>query len=60
MEIDFSHQNLEKNIRISNLVKIRPLEAEMYHADVRKDRQTKMIKLNVAFRNFSTSPGNNF
>ena len=45
-------------------MKIRPLEAELYHADARKerqrDRQTNMIKLKVAFRNFSASSGNDF
>ena len=41
-------------------MKIRSLEAELFHEDGRKYRQTDMIKLKVAFRNFSTSPVNHF
>ena len=35
-------------------MKIRPLGAEMFHAD----RQTDMTKLIVAFRNFANAPTN--
>jgi len=41
-----------KNIQISNLMKMRPLGAEMFHAD----RQTGMTKLTVAFRNSANAP----
>jgi hypothetical protein len=38
-----------KNNEIPNFVKIRPVGAELFHAD----RQTDMTKLTVAFRNFA-------
>jgi len=34
---------------MSNLMKIRPVEAELYHADQRTD----IMKLLLAFRNFA-------
>jgi len=37
-------------------MKIRPLVAELFHADRRIDRQTDMTKLSVAFRNFAKAP----
>jgi hypothetical protein len=37
-----------KNIQITNLIKTRPVEAELFHAD----RQTDMTKLAAAYRNF--------
>jgi hypothetical protein len=36
-------------------VKIRPLEAELLHADRQTDRQTDMTKLLVAFLNFKNT-----
>jgi hypothetical protein len=51
-ETQFSRQIFEKYSVISIFTKIRPLEAELYHAD----RQTDMTKLIVAFRNFSNAP----
>ena len=36
-----------------NSLKIRPVGAELFHADGRTDRQTNMTKLIVAFRNFA-------
>jgi hypothetical protein len=36
-------------------MKIRPVRAELFHADGRTDRQTKLI---VAFRNFANAPKN--
>jgi len=36
-------------------MKIRPVEAELFHADKRTDGQTK-TKLLVAFRNFANTP----
>ena len=44
------------NNRISNLMKIRPVGAELFHADGRKDVQTDMTKLMVAFRSVVTAP----
>jgi hypothetical protein len=41
-----------KNTQISNFTKIRPVEAELFHADV----QTDTRKLIVAFRNFANAP----
>ena len=45
-----------KNSQISNLMKIRPKGAELFHADRRRDayteRQTDLMKLIVAFRYF--------
>jgi hypothetical protein len=37
---------------MSNFMKIRPIEIELFHAD----RRTDMKKLTVAFRNFSNAP----
>jgi hypothetical protein len=34
---------------MSNLIKIRPVGAELFHADGRTDRQTDMKKLIVVF-----------
>jgi len=58
MQLEFS-----KNTQISNFMKIRPVGAELFHADGRKDRQktrrTHMTKLTVAFRNFANAPKRN-
>jgi hypothetical protein len=35
---------------------IRPVEAELFHADGRTNRQTDKTKLTVAFRNFAHVP----
>jgi hypothetical protein len=35
---------------------IRPVGAELFHAEGRTDRQTDMTKLIVAFRNFANAP----
>jgi hypothetical protein len=51
MKLDFSQQIFEKNIKISNFMKVRPVGAELFHAD----RQTDMTKLIVAFRNFANA-----
>ena len=40
-----------KNTQISNFTKIRPVGAELFHAD----RRTKMTKLIIAFRNFANA-----
>jgi len=43
-------------------MKIRPVEAELFHVgertDGQTDRQTDMTKLIVAFRNFANAPNN--
>jgi Fe-S-cluster formation regulator IscX/YfhJ len=49
-----------KNPQISNFVKIRPVEAELFHedrqTDGRTDRWADMMKSIVAFRNFADAP----
>jgi hypothetical protein len=37
-------------------MKIRPVEAELYHEDTKTDEQLDMTKLIVAFRNFANAP----
>ena len=41
---------------MSNFMKIRPVGAELFHADRRTDGQTDMTKIIVAFRNFVNAP----
>ena len=53
MKLEFSRQ-IFKNTQILNLIKIRPMGAELFHAD----GQTDMTKLTVAFRNFGNAPKN--
>ena len=48
IKIEFSRQILEKNLQISNLMKIRQVGAELFHAD----GQTDMTKLTDAVLNF--------
>jgi hypothetical protein len=45
-------ENFSENNRILNLMKIRPLGAELFHAD----GQTDMMNLTVAFRDFGNPP----
>jgi hypothetical protein len=45
-----------KNTQISNFMKIRPVGAELFHANGRTD----MTKLTVASRNFANAPKNFF
>ena len=45
-----------ENLQISNLKKIRPVEAELFHADRRTDSRTDMTTLLVALRNFANAP----
>ena len=54
MKLKFSRQSSEKNLQIPNFMKIRPVGAELFHAD----RRTNMTKLIVAFRNFTNAPRN--
>ena len=37
-------------------MKIRPLGAELFHADGHRDRRTDMAKLIATFRNFANAP----
>ena len=47
--------NLRKLGQISNFIKIRPVGAELFHADGWKDRQADMTKLIVAARSFANT-----
>ena len=47
-----------KNIHVPNFMKIRPVGAELFHADGQAHRQTYMTKLIIAFRNFVNAPKN--
>ena len=53
MKLDFSLQIFEK-IQISNFMNIRPMAAELLHADGRTD----VTKLVVAFHNFANASRN--
>jgi hypothetical protein len=57
MKLKFSLQIFEK-IQIPDLIEIRPVGAELLHADRRADKRTDMPKLIVAFRNFANAPKN--
>ena len=39
-------------------MKIRPVGAELFHADGQTDEQTDMTKLKIALRNFANAPKN--
>jgi hypothetical protein len=45
-----------KNPQISNLMKIRPVEIELFHADGRPGRRTNMMKQIAAIRKFANAP----
>ena len=47
-----------KKTQISNFMKIRPLEAELFHADKRTGGRANMTKKLVAFSNFTNAPKN--
>jgi intracellular septation protein A len=40
IKLEFSHQNFGKNTQITIFMKIGSLQADLFHADVRKDRRT--------------------
>jgi hypothetical protein len=50
----FFLERFSKNPQISNFMKIRPVAAQLFHADGRTD----MTKLIVAFRNFAKASKN--
>ena len=50
-KLNFLDRN-SKNTQISNFLKFRPLGAELFHADGRTD----VMKLIIAFRNFTKAP----
>ena len=54
MKFGFSGQIFEKKSQISSFTKIRPMGAELFHADRRAD----MTKLIAAFRNFASASKN--
>jgi hypothetical protein len=56
MKLRFSQQILEKYTN-SNFMKIRPVGAELFHAE-QKDRQRNSTKQIVAFCRFSIAPNN--
>ena len=53
--MNFLHR-VSKKTQISNFMKIRPVGAELFHADVRTEGQTDMTKLIFALRNFTNAP----
>jgi hypothetical protein len=55
MKLEFSRKIFEKYSNIK-FHENRPVEAELFHADRRTDRQIGMVKLIVAFRNFANAP----
>jgi hypothetical protein len=53
MKLEFSRE-IRKNPQISNSMKIRQVEAELFHAEGKAD----MTQLIVVFRNFVNAPKN--
>jgi hypothetical protein len=56
MKLQFSRQIVKNNL-ISNFIKIRPLGAELYHADRRTDGGTDLTNLRVAIGGSANAPG---
>jgi hypothetical protein len=52
IKLEIFFNRLSKKSQISNLIKIRPVGGDVFHADRRKD----IMKLTVAFRNFVNAP----
>jgi len=52
MKPEFFPTEFFKNTQISNFMKIRPVGAEVFHAD----GQTDVTKLLIAFSNFANAP----
>jgi hypothetical protein len=57
MQLEFSRYIFEKknNSHLSDLVKIRLVEAELFHVDRQTDDQTEITKLIVAYRDSSNA-----
>ena len=51
MELEFLDR-FSKSIQIPNFTKIRPVAAQLFHAD----GLTDVMKLTVAYRNFANAP----
>jgi hypothetical protein len=51
MKLEFCRQVSEKKAQISSFIKIRPVNARLFHAD----GQTDMTQLTVASRNFTNA-----
>jgi hypothetical protein len=47
MKLEFSLQSLNKKYQIRNFTKMRPVGAELLHADGRTDTRTEMTKLTL-------------
>ena len=47
--------DFSKNTQISSLIEIHPVGAELFHVDRKRDRQTDMMKLIVAFHSSAKS-----
>ena len=54
IELEFS-QPFSKNSQMSNLMKVSPVGAELFHADRLTDRRIDVTKLIAAFRNFANA-----
>jgi len=54
MKVEFSGQVFEK-YWIRNFMKIRPVGAELFHADKRTDGHRDMTKLIITFLNFTNA-----
>jgi hypothetical protein len=48
----FSTYFRKKKTKTLSFIKIRPVGAELFHADGRMDKRKDMTKLTVAFRNY--------
>ena len=55
MKLEFSRQFFDKNTKTLNFKKIRPVGAQLFHADRRPDGRTDMKKLIIAFRSLSNA-----
>ena len=58
MKLEFSGHIFENYSYISNCMKIRPVRAELLHAEGRAGRRSGMMKLVVALLNFANAPEN--
>ena len=54
MKLEFSRQTFEKKTELSNIMKIRSVGADLFHAD----GQTNMTKIIVPFRNSAKATKN--